>query len=165
MNLSAKQRLFTREYPALFDRMYRFVCYRIPCRPDAEDLVSEVFLEGFGKLDDFETTRGNLSQWLTGMAKNKIKMYWRSRGSVMTLLDEADDIILADEPRVDQLSDQLFAEKIVRALPQESKALLAMRYIDDMTHEEIAECVHRTPEAMRKWFSRLHEKLRIEFKD
>lgn len=126
--------------------------------------MSEVFLDAVAGLDGFDPERGNLAQWLTGVARNKIRMYWRAK-QLTVFMDETIEQTVPTEPTDPTIDERLIADRITRELPAEAKALLAMRYVDDLTHEEISELTGKTPEAVRKWFSRMHQTLRIRFAD
>lgn len=160
----AKHNLFIREYPALFDYLYRYVCYRVVQKQDAEDIVSEVFTEALDNLDVFDPERGNLSQWLTGIARNKIRLHWRLK-QPLTFIDEMLEDLSMTEIETDQIDEKLLVEKIMKDLPAEVKALLAMRYIDGLAHDEIAQMIGKTPAAVRQWFSRLHASLRLRYNE
>jgi RNA polymerase sigma factor (sigma-70 family) len=56
-------------------------------------------------------------------------------------------------------------ERILERLTGEEKALLAMRYEDEMTYEELAYILGKEVSAVRQWFSRLHRRLRLEEKN
>jgi len=164
MDLAEKHRLFERAYPELFAFVYRFVCYRIPSRPDAEDVVSDVFVAAIATLDAFDPERGTFSQWITGIARNKIRMHWRQHKPTLTL-DTIEELPEATEGAgvQDVVEEHLLIERVMKEVPAEGKVLLAMRYIDDMTHEDIAGVIEKSPAAVRQWFSRLHRALRIRF--
>ena len=160
MNHHKKKKLFSEEYSELFDYLYRYVCYRVPEREEAEDLVSESFLQAYHRLDDFDSDKGTLRQWLTGIAKNTLLMYWRRR-SVQVDLDAIPEL---HDPQQEQivcfLDQRLLVDQLLCQLSDDAKALVAFRYTDGLSHEEIAQLLGKHPAAVRKFFSRLHERLR-----
>lgn len=165
MDLEETQRLFTKEYPVLFAFAYRFVRYRIPQREDAEDVVANVLTQAYHALGQFDATRGNLTQWISGIARHAVQMHWRSHKPTIALDDIIDTLPDLSTTTVADLEHRLTIDRIIRGLPPETKALLAMRYEDDMTYAEIAEAVGKDAAAIRKWFSRLHEKLRLTYQE
>ncbi|OGL94734.1 hypothetical protein A2348_02335 [Candidatus Uhrbacteria bacterium RIFOXYB12_FULL_58_10] len=62
MDQNEKQRQFTREYRQLFDFLYRYVRYRVPSVEDAEDVVSDVFVQAYARLDGYEPLLGTFRQ-------------------------------------------------------------------------------------------------------
>lgn len=155
-----KKREFASQYSDLFNYLYRYVCYRVPQREEAEDLVSEIFLQGYHRLHHFDSGKGNLKQWLTGIAKNKLLMYWRRR-VVQVDLDNLPEIIDTQQSSALQFIDQrLLLEKLLNHVSADLQALIAFRYQDGLSYEEIAEMIGKQPDAIRKCFSRLHKKLK-----
>lgn len=153
-----------KEYSRLYTYLYRYVAYRIPHREDAEDLVSDIFLTALDKLDEYDEDKGNLRQWLTGIARYRILNYWRQKKPIVSL----EAVFQIPDPTfptkiLGRISRQLEVEVILKHAKPEAKALLAMRYQDDMTYKEIAELLDEEPDAIRQRFSRLHRNLRIAF--
>jgi RNA polymerase sigma-70 factor (ECF subfamily) len=166
MDLSKKQRLFACEYRGLFDFVYRYVRYRVPNVADAEDVVSEVFERTYAKLELFDPTVGTLRQWTCGFARHAVADHWRRHRATVSLDDLAETLPSpASLTPADELDHRLGVERAIRALSPEIKALLAMRYEDDMTHAEIADATGKDPAAVRKFFSRLLASLRLSHED
>ena len=166
MDLLKKQRLFAREYRGLFDFVYRYVRYRVPNRAEAEDVVSEVFERTYAKLEAFDPAAGTLRQWTCGFARHAIADHWRRHRATVSLDALGDDIpALAEPARVDDVDHRLRIERALRGLSPDIKALLAMRYEDNMTHAEIADATGKDPAAVRKFFSRLLASLRLSHED
>lgn len=154
---------FQKLYSTLFDHLYRYVRTRIPHTPDAEDIVADTLVRVYERIEQYEETTGTLEQWVFGIAKHKIIDHWRSRKIVLNL-DEAILMIEATERDADQkLDDRLLFEKIMDALPPDIHALFALRYIDGLTYQEIADLTKKRPESIRQFFSRAHAKLRQQF--
>ncbi len=166
MDLRQKQALFAREYPAVFEYLYRFIYVRVFDRDEANDVVSEIFTKAYTLLDRFEPDRGNLRQWLTGFAKYELLTYWRRKKPTVSL--ELDDALVDPQtgtPFVEKLDDHLLAEKMYERLSKDQKRLLTLRYVDGLTYEELADVTGKEPAALRQLFSRLHRVLRLEFQD
>lgn len=166
MTLREKRELFAREYPDVFDFLYRFIASRLFDRDEVDDVVSEAFTKAYAQLERFDPERGVLRQWLTGIAKYELLTHWRKKKPLVNL--EAEERIPDPTTGVaftDSLDQELFAEKIYATLSKESKALVALRYVDGMTYEELAEIMGKEPSAVRQFFSRLHRSLRLEFKE
>ncbi len=161
MDLQDKQRQFETEYRDLFAQIYRFIRIRVQHEQDAEDLVSDVIMLAFSKVDSFEPEKGCLSQWLTGIARYKVLDYWRGH-HVNVSIEEIEEFLAApDRGVLDALDNRMLVERLIHDLPQAAKLLIIMRYNDDMTFKEIAAAIGKEPPAVRKLFSRLHEKLRM----
>lgn len=160
MDLAAKERLFAKEYSRLFDRLYRYVRVRVKSPHDAEDLVSEVILAGYRTLETYDPAKGSLEQWLMGVAKFKLIAFWKK--TLLTVDLEAIDELIGDVPDTASIDSALAWSQVMEKIPPEYQALFTMRFSLDMTHEEIAEVIGKTPDAVRQLFSRFIRKLRLE---
>ena len=166
MTLRAKQEQFAEEYSELFDFIYRYIYRRLFDRDEADDLVSETFLKAYRELERFDPERGALRAWLTGIAKHELLSHWRRKRPTVSL--EFEECLVdpsTGKSFTDALDDRLLAEKMYAQLPAESKSLVALRYVDGLTYEEIAEVTGKEPSAMRQFFSRLHRALKVEFQE
>ena len=78
MDLKEKQRQFSKEFSELFDYLYRYISYRTPDKHEAEDLVSEVFLEAFAslenKLNNLDLNKIHENLRLSGIDLSKIDL-------------------------------------------------------------------------------------------
>ena len=153
------QRAFLKAYPTLFDRIYRYTCARCSNQDDGKDIVSEVFIRAFERLDSFDEAKGSLEQWVMGITKFALIDYWRSRTTDINL-DQVDPI--DSHSTVTTLDDALSFEHRIRTLPDPAKALLRLKYIDGMTFDEISDVLGKNPSTVRSYFSRLHQKLRLD---
>jgi RNA polymerase sigma-70 factor (ECF subfamily) len=142
----------------LFDRIYRYICARCSGAEDGKDVVACVFMRAFERLDTFDETRGSLEQWIMGMAKFALIDHWRSQ-TITLDIEDVDPAANDDAYRL--LDEAISFEFRIRDLPDATKALLRLRYVDDMTFEEIADFLGRNPATVRSTFSRLHKKIHL----
>ena len=155
---------FLEVFPDLYDQVYRYLAYRIPHRPDAEDVVSQVFEDAWKHLDRFRAEQGTIEGWVTGIAKNRLRMYWRSHRLHVPLEDVEPFLIDPRGERLrDSVDDRLAVEALFEDLSSEQKALLAMRFEDDFSFEKIEEIAGVPAATLRKRVSRMLLHLRQTF--
>jgi len=138
---------FIAVYDANVKEINRFVYFKIGNREEANDLTSMIFLKAWNHiqnktLEDAKTLRALLYK----IARNAIIDYYRESGSKLTAsLDDEDNKIeviddsLGSDERIDQEAD---FEKIRRQLPllkEEYREVIIMRFINDLSLDEIAE--------------------------
>lgn len=152
-------------------RVYRVAFGITRSHSDADEVVQDVFLTLFNKIDSFEA-RAALGSWLYRVATNAALIKNRgTRAKVEMKLEdclptfEADghragerSFLLADwsqNPEADLLSKETRAtlDRAIRALPDHYRAVLILRDIEELSNEEIAEIVGETVAAVK---SRLH---------
>lgn len=168
MDLLQKQQQFQQEYHELFRYVYQYLGLRIQNVPDKEDLTSNIIMEAYEHLVDFNEVKGSLRQWITGIMKHRLIDFWRKR-KVVVNLDEAEKIISQIDGRdvarnVSTIIDErLLVEKIMQQLPETTRTLFYMHYVDDLTYEQIADIINKSASAIRKLFSRAQQQLRQQF--
>lgn len=158
--LQHNQKTFLKAYPTLFDQMYRYICARCSNKEDGKDIVADVFMRAFERLGSFDETKGSLEQWIMGITKFALIDYWRSHKTTIDLAHIPDPE--SEDSTVTTLDDALSFERRIRDLPDSAKVLLRLRYIDEMTFEEIANALEKNPSTIRSYFSRLHSALRLQ---
>lgn len=131
--------------------IYRYVRYRVDTDSLAEDITSEVFLRMVRALPNYVYTGAPFSAWLYRIAYNCITdMFRRQRYDIIEELP--DD--LAAEP-IDLLETLTLAEdhaqlrQALQALSPDYQSALILRFINDVSHAELAEIMGKSEAAVR----------------
>jgi RNA polymerase sigma factor (sigma-70 family) len=162
--MSEFEREFRKNFAEWYDRTYRYISCRLPSREASEDATAETFLQAWQKREAFDATRGEIPGWIIGIARHKIADYWRAKHPEPWDEEALERIMCAPkESLFDQVDASMAFDAIMNSLPQEAQALLTLRHVDDLPHEDIAEIIGKSPEAVRQSLSRLHKKLRTLF--
>lgn len=138
---------FIKVYDENVKEIYRFVYFKIGNQEEANDLTSMVFLKAWNHilnktLEDAKTLRALLYK----IARNAIVDYYRESGNKVTAsLDNEDhkiEIIDETEDPQERLDRQANLELIKGLLPllkEEYREVIIMRFINDLSLEEIAD--------------------------
>lgn len=119
-------------------------------REAAEDCFQETFLAALRAYPRLEDDR-NLRGWLLTIAQRKAVDHHRANGRRPLPVAEPPEIpVLDPEP-----SEGVWG--LVATLPPKQRAAVALRYANDLPHEEIAAALGCSPEAARR---SLHEGLK-----
>lgn len=156
---------FEHHYRQNLTHVYRYLYLRLNDRLIAEDLTSKTFLNALERQHQYDPERGNWQQWVIGIAKNRLIDYWRME-KIPLSLDELQQMEHLLQPKDDlqgQVSRKLMFEELLDQAPKNLRHLLILRYVDDLTYEEIAVLTGKKPASVRKIFSRLHQKLKSHF--
>lgn len=155
---------FSQQYSELYDYVFSYIYIRVKGRETAEDIVSKIFLTAFEIRHNYDPERGSWRQWITGIAKNCLLNHWRSAKMVLSLedIEQTEKHVEQHQEKVDQFDRELQFESIMSTAPEEVRILLILRYVDDLSYNDIAEITRKTPAAIRKAFSRLHKSLKAE---
>ncbi len=166
--MTTNQKLFQRQYKDLFAYVYRYVRWRITDPDTTADLVSSIFLLAYEKLEQFDPERGHLQQWITGIMRNQLAEHWRKHRLTISLdamtegwLGSIEQLIT--QPNLEQLDRQQLVNSIIDQLPDETRKLVILHYVDGLNYAEIAHLTDKQPATVRQFFSRLQRKLAQEF--
>lgn len=138
---------FVKAYDENVDDIHRFVYFKIGNKEEANDLTSVIFLKTWNhiqtnSLEDSKTLRALLYK----IARNAIIDYYREANNKITAsLDDEDNKIdvVDDTPDPQEKIDaEANLEMIKNKLPllkEEYREVIIMRFINDLTIEEIAD--------------------------
>jgi len=157
-----KDRKATAEFVARYaDPVYAYVKQRLAPRSDlVDDLVQEIFLAALQGLGAF-AGQSSLRAWLLGIARHKVKDYYRARlrspNNAAELDAESESIPLAF-PRFDEFIDQTRlkdkTKRILAQLPEPYSLVLLWRYWEQRSAKEMAVQTGRTEKAVERLLAR-----------
>jgi RNA polymerase sigma-70 factor (ECF subfamily) len=131
---------------SLYDR-YRLILFGLVLRilhsrPEAEDVLQEVFLQVWKKASDFDEGRGRPFTWLVTLARSRAIDRLRSldsrdrvaqdaaRETVEKSSDAVEDAIRSEEGEV--------VRRALAEIPEEQRRALQLAYFEGLTQSEIA---------------------------
>lgn len=122
--------------------LYSVVLQIVPDQEMANDVLQEVFVNIWRKIESYDQTKGRLFTWMLNIARNasidfvRSKAYQNSRKN-----DEFPDTIhLNANGQTTQLNvDHIGLRKTLQKLKLELRTLIDLAYFKGYTHEEIAE--------------------------
>ncbi len=146
------------------DRLTRFVV--VLCPEDADDLVAESIARAWESLDRFEG-KSRFSTWLHGIALNLCRRARRDRArhAVPTEPHALDAEPTGRRGVLTSMMRRELAERLdlaIGRLPMAMREVFALRFVDAMTYDEIAEIVGVTVGTARVRAHRARSLLRGE---
>lgn len=167
---------WTRLYDGYSTDVWRYVARLIgQDSAGVADAVQETFLEAARSAGRFDSSRGTLGSWLTGIAHHRVAAYWRQaqRAAALRRLAESEGAAIHRWLEADSASSadgniqRLETNKLVRAalaeLPSDYAALLAAKYMDERTLEQLAGQFGGSVEAMKSKLARARRDFRAGF--
>ena len=154
-----------RKDPKAFDGLYlryvepvfRYLYSRLGNVHEAEDITAQTFLVAFESFDRFRQD-GHFASWLFTIARNKAMDHFRQRKDT-TPIDPLNGVIQSEQAAA--------LSKLIRALTEEDRELLRLRFLAAMSFPEIAHILHRNEEAVKKsvyrLLARLHDQLEVPY--
>ena len=164
---------FRQLYEQFKDRVYN-VCYRITgSTTDALDASQETFGIMFRKIGEFRF-ESKFSSWVYRIAVNtSIDMKRRSSARWVASLESVQEPIARDARRVELRDDRIEApiaaaarheleleiQTVITRLSPKMRAITVLRYVENLSYDEIAEVLQISLGTVKSRLSRAHEAL------
>jgi RNA polymerase sigma-70 factor, ECF subfamily len=142
--------------------IYRFVRAQVADEATAEDITAQVFFRALRSAGTFRG-EGSYESWLFRIAQNSVASWYkdRSRGDIAVerVPESADPSPSpASHLILEEARDVLW--RTVAQLPSTQREVVAMRYLSDLSVDEIAKLTRRSRGAVRILLHRARSKLR-----
>ena len=113
----------------------------VPDHETARDVLQEVFVNIWRKIESYDPTKGRLFTWMINVARNAAIDKLRSKSYQDSLknhsIQENVDTNIAGPSTLPQVGD-VGLKKVLTRLKEEHKVLIDLSYFQGYTHEEIS---------------------------
>lgn len=138
---------FTQLYEIYFDRVYKYIYFRIKKQSETEDLTQEVFIKAMNAIASYKIGETPFAAWLFRIAHNQIIDYARKTGRVqIESLNEATTSLLIEDPVVNAESN-IEVEELMRAietLPPAQQEVITLRFVGGLALAEVAQLLGKS---------------------
>jgi len=139
--------------------IYRYLFSRVGHRSDAEDLTAQTFLTALEKLPLYRE-RGYFKAWLFTIACNKARDYFRRKRPEIGL-EEMDkpsshSDLLTKVIQTEQIQE---LSQLIKTLKENEQELLRLRYVAELSFEDMAAVLGKRTDAVKKSLYRLQDRL------
>lgn len=158
-------KVFGELYKLYVERIFRYLYSLIGNVHEAEDITAQTFLTAFESFHRFREDR-HFASWLFTIARNKAMDHFRRRKN-LSPIDETVNPAMENDPLHSMIRNEQIANlsNLIRALPEEERELLRLRYLASMSFPEIAHFLRRNESAVKKstyrLLARLHNQLEV----
>jgi len=134
-------RLYDREMP----RIYRYLCYRVGSRVEAEDLTADVFQRALRRWPQVASDIESPRAWLFTIASNRLTDYYRrsARSNVSsTPVDERFDLASPQpDPEAEAIRQEEAATLLanLKQMSERDRNVLTLRFAGELGHREIGQ--------------------------
>jgi RNA polymerase sigma-70 factor, ECF subfamily len=157
--------------------LYNFTV-RLTDKENAPDIVQDVFIKIWKKLNYFDVSKSSFKTWIFAVAKNTIIDFWRKskdkdgKKKILSFSDLEskdndysfpenikDDNLLPDQV-LQKLQDKELLNKSIDKLPENFKTVLVLHYQEEMTFEEIGKILGKPQNTVKSYHQRAIMELR-----
>ena len=146
-----RRRAFEQLVNQYSEQLYWQVRRIVLTHEDANDVLQNVFLKAWSKLDTFHQD-SKISTWLYRIALNESLDFMRRKKTQMVSMDNEETTVgsrlLADEYFSGTEVEALLQEAIAQ-LPDVQRTVFNMRYFDDMKYSEISEILQTSEGSLK----------------
>jgi RNA polymerase sigma-70 factor (ECF subfamily) len=147
---------FLELYDDALPHVYGYLARRCNNAATAEDLTAETFMAAVAALHNNDVSGNRLEMnipWLIGTARHKLIDHWRRTERRKEELAELWDDIAVPDPS-DAAIDTAAAQDALAQLAPTHRAVLTLRYLDDLPVGEVAVAIGRTVHATEALLTR-----------
>jgi len=126
---------------------------------EAEDIAQDTFLKAWKNLKRYDPASARFKTWLMRIARNTIIDYLRKSKPLVfsDLGGDRDDDFVPEVPDAEPLPDELAArgedartvEEALEKLPPPYREVLLLRYMSQLSFEEIGDVLNESPNTVR----------------
>ena len=110
-------------------------------KPEAEDIVHDVFVEAWRRAADYDETRGSVKAWLLLRTRSRAIDFRKSAGVARIVpTGDGDWLAALADPRADdsEAPDRARLRQLLSALNAEQREVLLLGYFEGLSSSEIA---------------------------
>lgn len=148
-------------YDKHFDRVYRFVFYRVNKSEDkAQDLTSEIFMKALEHFDGFDE-RISKTAWIMTIARNHISNHYRDLKENVNIENIQFSLEGEDgRKKIEKIEELRELKESLDKLSARDKQLIELKYIQGYRYKEIGDILGKSAGAARVESHRAMRKLR-----
>ena len=141
---------FGQIYDLYFEKVYRFIYFRVNHRESAQDLVADVFVKVWDKMAKVQDA-AKFNGWIYQIARNMVIDYYRARKQEVDI-NLLENVLQYEDNIVDRTNfsfqQKAFFEEL-KKLTDEQQLVIKLKFLDDLDNSEIAQILNKSEGAIR----------------
>jgi RNA polymerase sigma-70 factor, ECF subfamily len=124
---------------------------------EAENLLQEVFIKVWNKIDSYDPRKGSFATWVINITRNTAIDFTKTTYYKQKAKNQNEDFLVLkenDHPVIYQKTDTIGLKKLVEHLSPSNRQIIEMMYYEGFTQQEIADHL-KTPIGTIKTRSRM----------
>lgn len=135
------QEAFARLYEENFDKIYRYLSFRIGDRTEAEDMTQQVFLKALQSITSFRWKGVPFTAWLYRIARNQIIDRQRKKTKRQSDVPIEDTLLTSDDDPQTITEQNMDIEMVLSAtqrLTEAQREVISLRFTSQLPISEVA---------------------------
>jgi len=144
--IDGNQLAFTQLYDEHFDKIYRYIYFRVNSRAEAEDLTQEVFLKALQAIGSYKWRDVPFVSWLFRIAHNQVVDHVRKQSKQKRApLEEAAAVSVEDPVAMtERKSDVEELAAALKKLPPAQQEVISLRFIAGLPIADVAKATGKS---------------------
>jgi len=146
------QEAFAQLYEEHFDKIYRYVTFKIGNETEAEDMTQQVFLNALQSISSFKWKGVPFSAWLFRIAHNQVVDYLRSKKRTAVPLNESLASSNSNDTPQSVVEQKLDIEQVLAATKQLTEAqreVISLRFTSELPIAQVAKVMGKSQGAVK----------------
>jgi RNA polymerase sigma-70 factor (ECF subfamily) len=135
------QGAFTQLYDLYFDKVYKYMYFRIRRQVESEDLTQEVFIKALKAIGSYKPGKTPFAAWIFRIAHNQMIDFVRKKDKYKsTSIDEVTYVVGNEDP-VSDAERNMEVEELsaaIEELPPAQQEVISLRFIAGLSISEVA---------------------------
>lgn len=159
--MDEKKHLLEESYEAYADALFRFCYFKLSNREKAKDLLQDIFVRAWSQIQKDEEI-GNMRALLYTIARNLVIDEYRKKKSVSldTIIEDGLEFSNTNQEAIENFAEVRHTLELVKMLPPDYGEVLHLRFVDDMSIQEIAALLNTTENVVSVRIHRAIDSLR-----
>ena len=144
--IDGNQSAFTQIYDEYFNKVYRYIYFRVNSQAEAEDLTQEVFLKAFQAISSYKWRNVPFASWLFRIAHNQVIDHVRKQAKQKRAPLEEATAVSAEDPVAitEQKTEVEELTAALKKLPPAQQEVISLRFIAGLHIAEVAKTLGKS---------------------
>jgi RNA polymerase sigma-70 factor (ECF subfamily) len=161
--MSGKPEAFGALYDHYLPKIYRFILIKVSHKEQAEDLTHQTFLKAWESVGSYKEQGNPFGSWLYRIARNTVIDYYRANKPKVDIEDVSPEDLGIDNSLVSKVEISIEWDNMlvaIKTLGEVEQDVLIMRFVEDMSHKDVAKAVNKSENAVKVIQHRAIKKLK-----
>jgi RNA polymerase sigma-70 factor (ECF subfamily) len=143
---------FAQLYEAYFDKIYRYISFRVRNDMEAEDMTQQVFMKVLNSISSYKSRGAPFSAWVYRIAHNLVVDFMRQQNKKATVdIDGLQLISPAEDPQqmIEKQIDVEDLKKATQHLTAYQQEVLSLRFAGELSIAECAQIMGKSEGAIK----------------